>query len=207
MQIWFTSDTHYHHKNLVMGATDWKDKRDCRDFPSIGKHDDFIVNQINSVVKQDDILYHLGDWSMGGDEQIWKFRRRLYVQTVHLIFGNHDVKIKRNKILTTDNGLVNARDLFTTTQDVLEKDIGKTKFFLSHYAHRTWHKAYKGAIHLHGHSHGTLEDYYRSLDVHLFSHPEKRPYHIDEIRGILNNRPILPHHERTEYEDTGSSAE
>jgi calcineurin-like phosphoesterase family protein len=198
MNHWFFSDPHYGHCNIVKGSTKWADTSECRDFPSINKHDDFIVNAINNVVGQDDILYCLGDWALGGDDSIWKFRRRLNVRTLHLILGNHDVKIKRNKILTTDKGLINARDLFTSVQEVLEKDIGKTKLFMSHYSHRTWHKAHKGAIHLYGHSHGNLPDLYKSMDVHLFSHPERRPYHLDEIRKIMSTRENIPHHDRPE---------
>ena len=34
-QIWFTSDTHYNHANIVRGASKWEDKSMCRDFDTV----------------------------------------------------------------------------------------------------------------------------------------------------------------------------
>jgi hypothetical protein len=44
------------------------------------------------------------------------------------------------------------------------KDNGK-RVWLSHYSHRTWPGAGKGAFHFYGHSHGSLEGIGLSRDV------------------------------------------
>src|SRR6478609_11746681 len=96
-EIYFTSDTHYHHKNIVRGTTTWEFANydggahgepaiAVRDFDTLEEHDDTLVQRINSLVKPNDELWHLGDWSFGGHEQIKIFRDRLNCKNIHLIF-------------------------------------------------------------------------------------------------------------------------
>ena len=75
--IWFISDTHFGHKNICYGVSEWENKiTNTRPFNSLEEMNWAIVNSINNYVKEDDILYHLGDWSFGGIENIWNFRKR-----------------------------------------------------------------------------------------------------------------------------------
>ena len=111
---------------------------------------DHIVKVWNKTMKEDDVLYCLGDWCFGGVENIWNFRKQLRVKEIHFIFGNHDEKIIENKVLpncfyeidsngnhylTSDktNRSVYAKDIFESTQSVLNISHGKHNFFLSHY--------------------------------------------------------------------------
>ena len=97
-KLFFTSDTHYNHKNICRGVTSWTHADGhTRDFPTLAKMNDTIVNNINSIVGQDDILIHLGDWSFGGFESISEFYYRLTCQNIYLILGNHDHHIEKNK--------------------------------------------------------------------------------------------------------------
>ena len=102
-KVWITSDTHYGHTNICRGVTNWRlpngdvPVNQTRDFPTIEKMNAAIVNNINSLVGQDDILIHLGDWSFGGFEKIEEFRNRIICQNIHLILGNHDHHIDRNR--------------------------------------------------------------------------------------------------------------
>lgn len=238
--IWFTSDTHYHHKNIVRGVTEWAGDpakgaasvQRTRDFKTLEEHDDTLVKNINAVVKPDDILYCLGDWSFGGLEQVWEFRKRLNCRNIHLIFGNHDHHIERNRPLpnahtewTEDKGIIlvdgtcpkvsgtdkasirpaTTQELFRSTQHYSRREIGGQDMVLSHYAMRTWDKGHHGSWMLFGHSHGTLPLYttlirddkdedghkqvaFKTMDVGIDTHPEFRPYHIEEIRKIMSNR-------------------
>lgn len=190
MNIWITADLHIGHKNIVKGISEWEDKSPCRNFETLEKHDSTIIDNINKIVGQNDIFYVLGDIFFGGRDLILPYRNRIVCKNIHLVLGNHDLLIRKNALL--DEGLY-ARDLFTSCSDVVEKRIGKEKFFMSHYAHRTWPSLHKGTLHLYGHSHGSLEHttYGRSMDVGIDTHPEFRPYHIDEIRTILNKRDIF----------------
>lgn len=53
--IWFTSDTHFGHTNIIEYCN--------RPFSCIEEMNGKIINNINSKVKHNDILYHLGDFS------------------------------------------------------------------------------------------------------------------------------------------------
>lgn len=99
--VYIVSDTHYNHKNLVGSITEWKDTRpgETRDFKSLSHMNQTIVDNINSVVGEDDILIHFGDFSFGGIESIWEFRKQIICKNIYLIFGNHDEHIIANKVL------------------------------------------------------------------------------------------------------------
>lgn len=194
-KIWFTSDTHFMHKNIAgPKVSSWEEGfRNFNDEIEMSKH---IVKVFNQTIEENDILYHLGDWSFGGHENIKKFRDQLNCQEIHLIFGNHDQHIE-----PIDSPY---RSLFASCQYVKEFSlkvdskygiVGKQKFFLSHYGHRVWNKSHHGSIHLYGHSHGTLPGLGRSMDVGVDTN-NLYPYHIDEIMDIMSKIPIniVDHH-------------
>lgn len=96
-KIWFTSDTHYQHKNICRDVSNWPESKWTRDYDILEEMNNIIVNSINLNVMEDDILFHLGDWSFGGFEMIEEFRNRIVCKNIHLILGNHDHHIERNK--------------------------------------------------------------------------------------------------------------
>lgn len=204
--IWFTSDTHFHHKNIVKGVSDWENKGDqtTRDFKTLEEHDEHIIEQFNKYVQQEDILWHLGDWSFGGIEQIKTFANRLTCKNINLIYGNHDHHIEKDNLLSDGPLTFTTKSLFNSTQYVYFGKIGKQTFFLSHYAHRVWNKSHHGVIHLYGHSHDSLDKhpnkpYGKSMDVGIDSAKrvfgEYRPFHIDEILKIMDKRETyMPDH-------------
>lgn len=201
--IYFTSDTHFHHKNIVSGTTTWE-KNDSpygiqttRDFKTLEEHDDALVNNINSVVKENDTLYHLGDWSFGGHEQIKIFRDRIKCKNIHLIFGNHDQHIE--PINSPYRKLFLSCDYYKQISLRVDRkwnQVQKVKIIMSHYAMRVWDKSHHGALHLYGHSHGSLPDIgNRSMDVGVDTN-NLYPYHLDEILDKLLCRPVefVDHH-------------
>jgi calcineurin-like phosphoesterase family protein len=170
-----------------------------------------LVSTFNKYVKEDDVLIHLGDWSFGGKNNIWNFRKQLNVKDIHLCLGNHDHHIENN-IELPDSQLQEAfnwskysfkefedfriQDLFTSVQQVLEFDYKHYNFFCSHYKHAIWKGSHKGFIHLYGHSHASAENWIigKSMDVgvdnayKLFG--EYRPFSIQEVLSLMNKRSI-----------------
>jgi len=227
-KIWFTSDTHYFHKNIAGSkVSQWKSG--YRDFEGEKEMSRHIVKVFNNTVAEDDVLYHLGDWSFGGIQNIWNFRKQLRCKSIHLILGNHDNHIKENKMLdncwlsyvpvadctvdydciTEDSSLkfcsVGAKDLFSSVQDVLTISHGKHTFFMSHYAHRVWLGSHKSIIHLYGHSHSSLENkpYGKSMDVGIDNAKkllgEYRPFSVEEIIQFMSKRDVFfPDHHNSE---------
>ena len=56
--IFFTSDTHFHHDNII---------RFCnRPFKDVYHMDEELIKRWNEKVGPDDIIYHLGDFAWGG---------------------------------------------------------------------------------------------------------------------------------------------
>lgn len=184
--IWFTSDPHFGHKNISSkNVSNWE--KGYRDFSSLEEMNENIVNNIN-IVKEDDILYILGDFSFGGVENILLFRNQIKCKNIHLILGNHDHHIKDKIVKLKDNTIFNPKELFTTVNQVFSGKIIDNYFHLSHYAHLTWPDSHKGSIHLFGHTHNTMDGVGKSMDVGFDSHPEFRPFNYDEIIEIMINK-------------------
>lgn len=211
-KIWFTSDIHYWHKNITYGDSVWSDKeKSCRKFDTTREMSLHMVEQINKYVKEDDILFHCGDWSFSGIENILNLRKQLNVKTIHHINGNHDHHISNNKIIKDyfieiDSAKIvhyndiekfddyyytplHTKDLFTSVNKSLEIKISKQLIILSHYPFQSWRDIGKGSIHLHGHTHGNINSMKNRLDVGLDSafkmFGEYKPFGFDNIVEIL----------------------
>lgn len=81
MTTYFTSDWHFHHKNII--------KYCDRPFDSIHKMDAAIIDKYNSCVTNDDTCFVLGDIGMATAETLGSLIKRLNGKK-HLILGNHD---------------------------------------------------------------------------------------------------------------------
>jgi calcineurin-like phosphoesterase family protein len=161
-KVFFTSDTHYGHANICSATTTWDlndRKAGCRFYDSIEAMNDAIVENINRVVPEDAILFHLGDWSFGGKDNIKIFRERLNCQRIHLIFGNHDQHIEKGF----------GAELFESVQHYKRISCEGTQIILSHYPIADWENVNRGSIMLHGHQHNQYENHFthqgRRMDV------------------------------------------
>lgn len=201
IKVWITSDTHYSHKNICRGATNWRKpdgsipEAQTRDFGTIEKMNSAIVNNINSCVGQDDILIHLGDWSFGGFENIEEFHSRLVCKNIHLILGNHDHHIDRNRD--------NIQKLFLSVSWFQQFDYMGETLECMHYPISSWNGLRKGRIHLHGHCHlpNNLKiSNGRRMDIGMDGNVDFEPYDLHEVIKLLKKRDIgsemgsLDHH-------------
>jgi calcineurin-like phosphoesterase family protein len=205
-QLFFTSDTHYAHSNICSATTKWEGASNMtREFNSLDRMNATLVNNINNMVGEDDILIHLGDWSFGGFEKVQEFRDRIVCKNIHLVLGNHDHHIERNK--------EGVQELFSSVQNYLRLEVRRqlTKtmmekfiFVCMHYPIASWHDMNQGVIHLHGHVH--LPSHLRvaegkAMDVGVDGNGLE-PISLNEVLSIMKNREIkklaLPkdHHEK-----------
>ena len=189
-RVFITSDTHYAHKNICRGVTDWRTQDgevpvgSTRDFETIEQMNKRLVNAINNVVGQDDTLIMLGDVSFGGFENIGIFLDRLICKNIHLILGNHDHHIENNR--------ENIQSRFLSVQHYLEVNINDKNFVLCHYPLQSWNGLNKGVIHLHGHVHLPANRKFgngKRLDVGVDGN-DMVPYSIDAIIKIMNKIPV-----------------
>ena len=189
-KVYITSDTHFGHKNIVRGVTNWRTQdgeipvESTRDFQTIEQMNERLIDGINHFVGQDDTLIMLGDVSFGGFDNIGIFLERLVCHNIHLILGNHDHHIDRNR------DFVQGR--FLSVQHYLEANIEGQDFVLCHYPLQSWNGLNKGVIHLHGHVHLPTHRKFgngKRLDVGMDGNGMD-PYSISEIIKIMDKIPI-----------------
>jgi calcineurin-like phosphoesterase family protein len=205
-RLFFTSDTHYSHSNICRATTEWSVNNGyARDFNSLHEMNQSLIGNINNVVMENDILIHLGDWSFGGFDKIEEFRNQLICKNIHLVLGNHDHHIEKNK-----DGI---QSLFSSVNQYLKLEVvrpvnkrmnEKFHFVCMHYPIASWHDMNKGVIHLHGHVHLPLHLRLaegKAMDVGVDGN-KLQPISLDEVFKIMDSRPIkkltLPkdHHEK-----------
>jgi calcineurin-like phosphoesterase family protein len=191
--MWFCSDSHYMHNNICRGVTRWRVKdehgnsvtpfNEVRDYDTLEEMNDLMVQNINDSVEENDILFHLGDWSFGGFERIQEFREMIKCKNIHLLLGNHDHHIESNK-----NGI---RKLFSSVNNYLELRVNDVSIVMCHYPIVSWNNMRGGTIMLHGHQHLKGDDRFgngKRMDVGMCGSPEFRPYSLEEIVEILSPR-------------------
>jgi calcineurin-like phosphoesterase family protein len=81
--IWFTSDLHFCHHNILSYEPD------SRPFNTIEEMNETLVQKWNENVSAEDTVYVLGDLSMGRVEVAIEYIKRLNGKII-LIRGNHD---------------------------------------------------------------------------------------------------------------------
>jgi calcineurin-like phosphoesterase family protein len=194
-KIWFTSDTHYQHKNICKGVSNWDEGSYTRPFTMLEEMNETIIRNINSVVDKNDILIHLGDWSFGGFEMIEEFRNQIECENIYLIFGNHDHHIERNRggVQSLFKKVSYYENLTIERVEHPKEKASKYQFILSHYPIGSWQDLSRGAIHLHGHVHFSPEMKIgpgRMMDVGMDGSESFRPYSLDEVLELVGNREI-----------------
>lgn len=169
--IWFTSDTHFGHANVL---------RFCdRPWESIEQMNKALVDNINARVAPSDTLYHLGDFSFKMPvEAARELRGKIRCRDIHWVPGNHDKDWSQPAVA----GTFVVEPPITT----LKLENGR-KVVMCHYPIMDWPGLGHGSIHLHGHIHATkaYNEWNRSLrllryDVGVDAN-DYAPVSIDEI--------------------------
>lgn len=162
--IFFTSDHHFGHRGIIDYAG--------RPFDSVEEMDEAMIEAWNRVVGSNDIVFYLGDFSFrrgpDTDEILYRLNGR-----IRFILGNHDKGFSARGT---------ARFEWIKPYYELKWDKKKPRMVLFHFPIDVWNKAHYGAIHLHGHSHGSLKTKRpRRMDVGVDTNPDLRPYALEEI--------------------------
>lgn len=165
-EIFVISDTHHGHENII--------KHGERPFSSVEEMDEIMIENWNSVVTDQDKVYHLGDVYMGSQKNADSILSRLRGKK-RLILGNHDngkdsvLQKHFKKIdlwrLFKEHGLMLTH--VPIHQSCLEKRVGDT--------------VAKRALNIHGHIHQnpSPEGPYRCVCVEQINY---RPISIEELR-------------------------
>jgi len=183
--IYFTSDTHFGHNNIIKYCN--------RPFDNVHIMDQIMLDRINETVGADDTLYILGDFCYRGKTTPGSYRSRIVCQDVHLVLGNHD---KRSDYI--DNMSAARIDVgFTSVSEVKEIIYCNQRLYLSHYPHRSWPASHKGSWMLYGHVHSKLDhedkvSKRKTLDVGVdnganYNKPFGQPWSFKELQKLFTS--------------------
>lgn len=174
------ADTHFGHKNVL------KPEYDGRPFPTIEKHDEFVIDTTIERVPPGGILYHLGDVSMRPEHALpFLEAMRKHRVKLHLVVGNHD------------DGLIRKyKQYFASIDHAAYVRVEGECFYFCHYACRTWRKSNHGSFHVHGHSHCMLPRLGRSMDAGIMGHGYG-PITLEKVVVELMDAECVDHHPKT----------
>ena len=145
MTTFFTADTHFHHAGAIGFYR--------RPFGSVAEMDAALLERWNATVARGDDVWHLGDFALRLPvDAAGTLLRRLHGRK-HLVIGNNDPPA------------IAALPGWASVQPYAEIALDGTRLVLCHYPFRTWNGAARGALNLHGHSHGRLKPLPRQIDV------------------------------------------
>ena len=88
-KVFIVSDTHFYHSNIIKGMSEWG----FRDFKNVKEMNETMIERWNSVVSDDDMVIHLGDFALCKPREIEGLLKRLNGR-IFVIKGNHDNKNK-----------------------------------------------------------------------------------------------------------------
>jgi calcineurin-like phosphoesterase family protein len=141
----FTADTHFGHAGALSLYR--------RPFASVAEMNAAMLERWNATVRHDDDVWHLGDFALRTSAAATADLLRALNGRKHLVTGNNDPRE------------IVALPEWSSVQPYVEIDVDGIRLVLCHYAFRTWNGMAKGALNLHGHSHGRLKPLPRQRDV------------------------------------------
>lgn len=226
MTTYFTSDTHFGHTNIMFYAPQraelWATeaiKELARQHAKTGDRDELkealrglynqqqesiermnegLIANWNSKVQQGDTVYHLGDFMMGHSSK-WESVLKRLNGNICMLKGNHDNKFVKQEFVK--DRLVWLKDDYELRVDDPDGEGGKAqRICLHHFPKLVWDKGHRGAWHLHGHCHGSV-DYKNTgtrIDVGVDSeHGKYSPLSYAEVKKIMSKRTYvaIDHHD------------
>ena len=149
---YFISDTHFNHVNIVKYCN--------RPFDSVEEMNNTIIENWNKTVKENDIVYFLGDFVLSKNKgtMVKKYKDLLNGEII-FIKGNHDKKGKKFEIIEYED----------------------YKFMLIHNPDSSYTFDFNGWI-IHGHHHAN------DLDKYPLINPKMKRINVSV--EVLNYKPI-----------------
>jgi calcineurin-like phosphoesterase family protein len=144
----FIADLHLGHRSVF--------ELDGGPFKTLEERDAFLTQSCSVPPGPGSTLWLLGDVTLK-KAHLLPFMEtiRPHWNKINLIRGNHD-----------DRAAWRHRDLFDNAYEAFYLRVCKEiRVYLSHYACRTWRGSNRGSFHIHGHSHGALQPWGRSMDA------------------------------------------
>ena len=177
--IWLISDLHIDHANVIEYCN--------RPFSSVEEMNKVLIENWNKAVKQDDVVYFLGDLLMGKHttERDLSVVCRLRGEKT-IIIGNHDFRFTvhddnkriRNKTQAVDYWESIGFHHASATPMILEN------FMLSH---EPLKQIATGYINIHGHTHNNNLKSINHINVSV-ENIDYKPINFEELRDAQNDK-------------------
>ena len=184
VNIFFTSDLHLYHQNILQYTK--------HNFSIIEQRNEAIVNNWNSVIKNGDTVYILGDY-------VWRLEKLKFdklKQITNRLNGNK-ILVRGNHDRYSNYQYVNSG--IKEVYDILNVKIANDFFVLCHYAMKFWQRSHYGSYCLYGHEHfkrpidfqsyAKLEMSTRTLNVCMDGN-NLFPYSVQDIYKQIGDNPI-----------------
>jgi calcineurin-like phosphoesterase family protein len=183
MDIWFTSDWHLNHRNIIEYCN--------RPFEDVVQMNLELIDRFNAAVKPGDLVYDLGDFSMNDKVVPWAMKR-LNGKRV-LIPGNHDRCYRKHRGFASWSRQY-VEWGFAEVRQAHELEIDGKSVRLDHMPYSDdlgRHEKYAeyrpkddGRWLLCGHVHGAWAERERMVNVGVDVRGYK-PIHIDEVAKLI----------------------
>ena len=159
--VFVTADHHFGHENIIKFCN--------RPFGEVDEMDRVLIENWNKIVKKNDTVFHLGDFTLGD----WGIAERYFQKlngNIKILanYWHHDKRWLRYLLPENHYGVIKINITANITIEVLPPivtleipELGISKhplaITLCHYPMAVWDRKHYGAWHLHGHSHGTYQ--------------------------------------------------
>lgn len=185
-RLWFTSDTHFNHTNII--------KYCSRPFDNAFQMNEALVENWNAKVRPGDTVFHLGDFSMGarGPKQIDELINNLN-GVKYLIRGNHEKDSQsKEHIRALWKDIYDIAEIFVPDEEITYKE---QHIVMCHYPMIAWNASHRGSWQLFGHVHGGLSNKgiikhsATQLDVGVDSH-EYSPISYQQVKELITQQAL-----------------
>ena len=152
MAVFFTSDLHLGHKNIISMCN--------RKFNTVDEMDEYIINRWNAKVNPEDEVYILGDLSYRSSVSVKTYLKKMHGR-LKLIVGNHDHMWIKN--------VENLYDYFELVSNMELIQYEDKYITLCHYPLMEWSMSNrKNSWLIHGHIHDNRSnDTFNYIKEHL----------------------------------------
>lgn len=138
-KIWACADSHHGHFNIMKYCN--------RPFKTTNEMDEKLIENWNSVVGKNDIIFHLGDFAFRNASNVSNYVNKLNGK-ITLLMGNHD-KFSAVRNAGFERVIDGHLDLKIFDENT-DREWG---VFLFHYPLISWSSSYHGRSSFHGHVH------------------------------------------------------
>lgn len=150
-KIFFSADLHIGHHNVLkyMSARPYASEQDTK------AHDEWLIGLWQNTVGKHDRIYIAGDMTFYKSDDVQRLLSKLPGEK-YLALGNHDGSIMANLNYFRKVAQIMEITVKPSVCDFLPENM---HIVLCHYPLLDWPGKHQGAVMLHGHCHGTMDDY------------------------------------------------